>query len=100
MFTLAHIEYDGWKIHLTPLHGLTGEICDPPTRTFLIDPTGSTLELAAAHAIAHLTLRHHLAAPVDFSSEHCDEADEEAERVLRMCAWRLEKTSVPMLAKF
>lgn len=97
MFTLANVEYDGWKIYLTPLHGMTGEIFDPPTRTVLIDPVECGLEKAAAHAVAHLRLKHHLTAVGDYTEAHCDEADREADKVLRASAWRLEPLTVPLV---
>lgn len=97
MFSLSPVHYDGWTINLTCLLPMTGEICDPPTRTFLIDPSGSTLEVAAAHAVAHLMLKHHLTTAGDFTEEHCDTADIEAERLLRTHTWQL-LTNEPVVA--
>ena len=89
MFTLSPVRHDGWIIHLTALCGLSGEIFDPPTRTVLIDPTSTSLEVAAAHAIAHLNMKHHLTEG-DFTEDQCDDADREAVFVLAASSWVLQ----------
>lgn len=88
VFTISPVQHDGWTIHLVPLEG-HGEVLEPCTRTAWVDPTTTSLEVAAAHVVAHLDLRHHLICGDCFTAEQCDEADRYADKLLAVSTWNL-----------
>ena len=96
MFTLSPVVYDGFFIHLTD--AVEGEEFDLPARKVLVNPVGSSLETAAAHAVAHIRLRHHLTARGDFTEAQCDEADEVGQLVLLGSTWQLHPLELAHVA--